>query len=78
MKKYEVVKEVFNPCGGDKRPDNREIMELRLRDPADYVQQQYMQERSVEFLALEREDGSPVIEALLEGGRKHRYTFNEL
>ena len=77
MKKYEVVKEVFNPCGGDKRPDNREILELNLEDPAHYVQQHYMQERSVEFLAMER-DGSPIIEALLEGGRKHRYTFNEL
>ena len=34
-------------------------------------------ERSVEFLATEH-DGSPVIEALLEGGRKHRYIFSEI
>ena len=36
-----------------------------------------MRERSVEFLSTKR-DGSSVIEALLEGGRKHRYTFCEL
>ena len=78
MKKYEVVKEVFHPCGGDKRPDSREILELNLEDPAHYVQQQYMRERTVEFLSLQGKDGSPVIEALLEGGRKHRYTFSEL
>lgn len=77
MKNYEVIKEEFNPCGGTQLPDNREIVELRLEDPGRYVQEQYMHERSVEFLATER-DGSAVIEALLEGGRKHRYTFSEL
>ena len=34
-------------------------------------------ERSVEFLATEQ-NGSPVIEARLEGGRKHRYIFSEI
>ena len=77
MKKYEVIKEEFNPCGDAQLPDNCEISELRLKDPARYVQEQYMQERSVEFLAT-KQDGSEIIEALLEGGRKHRYTFSEL
>ncbi len=36
-----------------------------------------MGERSVEFLST-RKDDSSVIEALLEGGRKHRYTFNAI
>ena len=77
MKAYEVIREEFVPCAGDQRPNTREILELRLEDPARYVQEQYMQERSVEFLAT-RKDGGPVIEALLEGGRKHRYTFCEI
>ena len=51
--------------------------ELRLEDPALYVQDQYRRERTVEFLTASR-DGCPVIEAVLEGGRKHRYTFCEL
>lgn len=74
MKKYEVIKEVFNPCGGTQLPDNSEITEMQLENPAMYVQELYKKERSVEFLATER-DGSTVIEALLEGGRKYRYTF---
>ena len=77
MKTYEVIKEEYVPCTGDMLPDRREILELSLDDPAMYVQDQYRQERSVEFLATEH-DGSPVIEALLEGGRKHRYIFSEI
>ena len=77
MKTYEVIKEVFQPCTGKQAPDGCEITEMRLEDPARYVQEQYMTERSVEYLATER-DGSAVIEALLEGGRKHRYTFSEV
>ena len=77
MKTYEVIKEEYVPCTGNMIPDRREILELSLESPALYVQDQYRRERSVEFLATER-DGSPVIEALLEGGRKHRYTFCEI
>ena len=47
-------------------------MELELESPAMYVQDQYRRERSVEFLATEH-DGSPVIEALLEGGYRRNY-----
>ena len=77
MKTYEIIKEEYVPCTGNMQPDRREILELELDSPAMYVQDQYRRERSVEFLATEH-DGSPVIEALLEGGRKHRYTFCEL
>lgn len=74
MKTYEVIKEEYVPCTGNMR---REILELRLENPAMYVQEQYRKERSVEFLTSSL-DGSPVIEALLEGGRKHRYIFSEV
>lgn len=74
MRQYEVIREEFVPCDGNKSPASREILELQLEDPAIYVQEQYMKERSVEFLTMEW-NGDPVIEARLEGGRKHRYTF---
>ncbi len=77
MKTYEVIKEKYVPCTGDMLSDRREILELALESPAMYVQDQYRRERSVECLATEH-NGSPVIEALLEGGRKHRYIFSEV
>ena len=77
MKSYVVIQEEYVPCTVDMLPDRREILELQLENPAMYVQEQYRKERSVEFLTTEH-DGSPVIEALLEGGRKHRYIFSEL
>ena len=77
MKRYEVIKETFTPCKGTQLPDNSEIQEMQLENPAHYVQEQYKKERSIEFLTTEQ-DGSTVIEALLEGGPKYRYTFSEL
>ena len=77
MKTYEVIKEEYRPCTGNMCPEHREILELSLDDPALYVQDQYRKERSVEFLATQQ-DGSLVIESLLEGGRKHRYIFSEI
>lgn len=77
MKRYEVIKEEFKPCSGTNLPDHSEITELRIENPAMYVQEQYKQERSIEFLVTEH-DGSTIIEALLEGGIKYRYTFSEL
>lgn len=77
MKTYEVIKEEYRPCTGNMRPEHREIIELSLDDPAMYVQDQYRKERSVEFLSTQQ-DGSLVIESLLEGGRKHRYIFSEI
>ena len=77
MKTYEVIHEEYVPCTGELRPDRREILELRLENPSLYVQEQYMRERSVEYLTSQQ-DGSPVIEAVLEGGRKHRYIFSEI
>lgn len=77
MKQYEVIREEFVPCDGNQSPASREILELQLEDPALYVQEQYMKERSVEYLTSVQ-NGDPVIEARLKGGRKHRYTFCQL
>ena len=77
MKTYEVIREEYVPCTGALTPSRREIPELRLENPSLYVQEQYMRERSVEYLTSQQ-DGSPMIEAVLEGGRKHRYIFCEL
>ena len=77
MKEYEIVKEVFNPCAGDQRPDTCEILEQAIADPETYVREQYRQEKSVEFLTSEK-DGALVIEVRFDSGRKQRYTFSEL
>ena len=77
MKTYEVIREEYVPCTGNMLPGRREILELQLENPALYVQDQYRQERSVEFLSTQQE-GGPVSEAVLEGGRKHRYIFSEI
>lgn len=77
MKTYEVIREEYVPCTGNMLPQRREILELELENPAMYVQDQYRRERSIEFLTTEQ-DGSSVIEAILEGGRKHRYIFSEV
>ena len=45
MKEYEIVKEVFNPCAGDQRPDTCEILEQAIADPETYVREQYRQEK---------------------------------
>ena len=70
---------ILGSCSGTEPMPGRHhtSLALELEDPSMYVQEQYMRERSVEFLSTER-NGSPVIEALLEGGRKHRYTFTEI
>ena len=50
MKEYEIVKEVFNPCAGDQRPDTCEIIEKEVENPEAFVKEQYRQESHVEFL----------------------------
>ena len=77
MKEYEIVKEVFNPCAGEQRPDTCEIEEREIADPESYVKELYRHESHVEFLCTEKA-GSFVIEVLFDSGRKHRYTFSEL
>ena len=77
MKEYEIVKEVFNPCAGEQRPDTCDIEEREVADPEAYVKSLYHGESHVEFLTAEK-DGSLVIEVLFDSGRKHRYTFSEL
>ena len=77
MKEYEIVKEVFNPCPGDQRPDTSEIIEKEVENPEAIVKEQYRQESHVEFLVSEKH-GSLIVEVLFDSGRKHRYTFTEL
>ena len=68
MKTYEVIREEYVPCTGALTPSRREILELRLENPSLYGS----------AALTSQQDGSPVIEAVLEGGRKHRYIFCEL
>ena len=78
MREYEIVKETFNPCAGEQRPDTCESLELELEDPTTYVKGLYQLEPTVDYLTMEQEDGSLIIEVLFASGRKHRYTFSAL
>ena len=73
MKRYEVVKEVYNPCA----PDTQEFLELELDDPIAYVKDLYKNDKSAEISTSEK-DGSLIVEVVCEAAQRHRYTFSEV
>ena len=73
MKRYEVVKEVYNPCA----PDTREFLELELDDPIAYVRSLYQKDKSAD-LAVSEKDGEVVVDVTCEAAQHHRYTFSEV
>ena len=73
----EYVKEIFNPCAGSDHWSACEILELPLKDPMFYVQQQCINEKKMQFLSSTK-DGSTVIEAIYASGIINRYTFSPL
>lgn len=77
MPKYEMVKQIIDPCGGDQLPSSSHIQELEVGDPAAYVRSQYPDERKVSFVTHEI-DGGAVVEAVFPGGQRHRYSFHSL
>lgn len=77
MPKYELIKQIINPCGGDQLPSDSHIQEVTVTDPAAYVRSQYPEERKVSFVTQEQ-DGSAVVEAVLPGGQRHRFTFTQI
>lgn len=73
MKKYEVVKEVYSPCA----QDAREIKELDLESPEQYVRDLYQHDKSAQFACSEK-DGDLIVEVVCEAAQRHRYTFTEV
>ena len=73
MKRYEVVKEVYNPCA----PDTQEFLELELDDPIAYVKELYKNDKSAEISSSEK-DGTLIVEVVCEAAQRHRYTFSEV
>lgn len=73
MKRYEIVKEVYNPCAGD----SQEILELELESPEAYVRDLFKADKSAEFSVTEKE-GSTIVEVVCETAQRHRYTFSEI
>lgn len=73
MKKYEIVKEVYNPCA----PDTCEITEQEVENPEEYVRELYKNDKSAE-LSVSEKDGAIIIEAVCEAAQRHRYTFSEI
>ncbi len=73
MKKYEIVKEVYNPCA----PDTCEITEQEVENPEEYVRELYKNDKSAE-LSVSEKDGAIIIEVVCEAAQRHRYTFSEI
>ncbi len=73
MKKYEIVKEVYNPCA----PDTCEITEQEVENPQEYVRELYKNDKSAE-LSVSEKDGAIIIEVVCEAAQRHRYTFSEI
>ena len=73
MKKYEIVKEVSNPCA----PDTCEITEQEVENPQEYVRELYKNDKSAE-LSVSEKDGAIIIEVVCEAAQRHRYTFSEI
>lgn len=73
MKKYEIVKEVYNPCA----PDTCEITEQEVENPEEYVRELYKNDKSAEPSVSEK-DGAIIIEVVCEAAQRHRYTFSEI
>ena len=73
MKKYEIVKEVYNPCA----PDTCEITEQEVENPEEYVRELYKNDKSAE-LSVSEKGGAIIIEVVCEAAQRHRYTFSEI
>ena len=73
MKKYEIVKEVYNP----RAPDTCEITEQEVENPEEYVRELYKNDKSAE-LSVSEKDGAIIIEVVCEAAQRHRYTFSEI
>lgn len=73
MKKYEIVKEVYNPCA----PDTCEIMEREVEDPEAFVRDIFKDDKSADFSVTEK-DGAIIVEVVCEAAQRHRYTFSEI
>ena len=73
MKKYEIVKEVYNPCA----LDTCEITEQEVENPEEYVRELYKNDKSAE-LSVSEKDGAIIIEVVCEAAQRHRYTFSEI
>ena len=72
MKCYEVIIEMYNPCGGETHRDIK-IEEVQISDPLEYV---LRCNKNLKINKKINDDGSIVIETA-EGGYIKRYTFTE-
>ena len=71
---YEIVRETFNACAGERYRESCTITEAEVADPMAYVKEQYALEPDMTYNVTDKA-GSTVIEALYPSGIRHRYTF---
>lgn len=72
---YEIITEIFNPCGGD-RPVSTNFEEKVIDDPESYVRRMHKSEASLDLNKRE-ENGSLIIEINIKGNIT-RFTFTEV
>jgi hypothetical protein len=70
---YELIREIINPCAGDKRPEVL-VSDVDADDLDGYVRQLFAG-LDVSFTKSENSAGSIVYE-LTTGDQKHRLTFS--
>ena len=73
MKKYELIRERFIACSGDRHPT---MEELTLQDPAAYVQDLFHLEKHLRI--DQRQAGASLVFDVYTGSIHQRFTFTEL
>ena len=75
MKKYELIRERFTACSGD-RHHHTTMEELTLKDPAAYVQDLFHLEKHLRIDP--RQAGASLVFDVYTGSIHQRFTFTEL
>ena len=75
MKKYELIRERFTACSGDRHPQTT-MEELTLQDPAAYVQDLFHLEKHLRI--DQRQAGASLVFDVYTGSIHQRFTLTEL
>ncbi len=75
MKEYELIRERFTACSGDRHPQTT-MEELTLQDPAAYVRDLFQLEKHLRI--DQHQTGASLVFDVYTGGIHQRFTFTEL
>jgi hypothetical protein len=75
MQKYELIRERFTTCSGDRHPQTT-MEELTIPDPAAYVQDLFQMEKHLQI--QQHQTDSSLVFDVYTSGIHQRFTFTEL